>query len=187
MKERQRRIRALHELPPALEPPRELWPQIEAQLRVDAPVRRARRSAWQSRLLWRWAAAAAIVLLGAALAAGHAWLGTAVVARVDRGPLGTTPVIDAGDAARREALLRALDARLRGLPAPTQQQVRADLQLIERSMQDIQSALGREPGNVLLHEMLRDTEQDEQHLAVTVRDAGAWTEEASGAQGRVGS
>jgi hypothetical protein len=65
--------------------------------------------------------------------------------------------------------------------------VRADLQLIERSIQDIQTALGRDPGNALLHEMLRETEQDEQHLAATVQEAGVWTEEASGTRGKVGS
>jgi hypothetical protein len=193
-----RRVRALHELPQALEPPRDLWPQIEMQLRAGAPVRSARTSGARGLSSWRWAAAAAIALLAAALGAGLWWLpgrvtrggpvhGTGVAAQVDRGSHGATPVIAEDDAARREALLRSLNERLRGLPAPTQQQVRADLQVIERSIQDIQSALGREPGNALLHEMLRETEQDEQHLAATVRDAGVWTEEASGGQGRAGS
>jgi RNA polymerase sigma-70 factor (ECF subfamily) len=114
-------------------------------------------------------------------------LSTDAAARVNQGPGSATPLIAEDEGERREALLRSLNARLRTLPPPTQQKVRADLQIIERSIQDIQSALGRDPGNALLHELLHETEQDELHLAATVRDAGAWTEEASGGQGRVGS
>lgn len=198
MKNTERRVRALHELPQGLEPPRDLWPQIEAQLRAGTPARAASSSRERAMPAWRWAAAATLAVLAAALGAGlwrlsgrgvlHAPVrATAATAPSDQGLHGTTPVIAEDEASRRAALLRSLNARLRALPAPTQQKVRADLQLIERSIQDIQSALGRDPGNALLHELLRETEQDEQHLAATVRDAGVWTEEASGGQGRGGS
>jgi hypothetical protein len=198
MKDGERRVRALHELPQALEPQRDLWPQIEAQLRAGTPLRRALSSSQRALPAWRWAAAAALAVLAVALGVGLWRLsgrvalqapvrGMATTAQSAQGAHGTTPVMAEEDAARREELLRSLNARLRALPAPTQQKVRADLQVIEQSIQDIQSALGRDPGNALLHELLRETEQDEQHLAATVRDAGVWTEEASGAQRRVGS
>ena len=192
MTDRERRVRALHELPQALEPSRDLWPQIEAQLRAGTPVRPARTAERYAAPAWRWAAVAALVLLAAAL--GLRWLpgrltpqqpvgGAGALAQVNAGARDVTPVSAAEDAAAHEALLLSLNERLRSLPPSTQQQVRADLQLIERSMQDIQSALGRDPGSALLHEMLRETEQDEQHLAATVRDAGVWTEEAMADRG----
>lgn len=197
MKDRDRRVRALHELPQALEPPRNLWPQIEAQLQAGRSRHTERIFGRRTPAAWRWApAAAALLALAAALAAGLRFLpggaglhgavhSTGVAARVNQAAGNATPVIAEDEGARRAALLRSLDARLRTLPLPTQQKVRADLLVIERSIQDIQSALGRDPGNALLHELLRETEQDEQHLAATVRDAGAWSEEAE--QGRVGS
>jgi len=61
--------------------------------------------------------------------------------------------------------------------------VLADLNVIEQSMQDIQSALGRDPGNVLLREMLLETYQDEQRLIARVQEAGLWTEEADSGRG----
>lgn len=195
MKDLKRRVRALHELPQALEPPRDLWPQIEAQLHAGSSLRSSGRIFGRRALpIWCWTAAAAFVVLAAEfwgqparVALQGAVRGTGAVAQVNQGSIGATPVIAEDASARREALLRSLNARLSTLPTPAQQKVRADLQVIERSIQDIQSALGRDPGNALLHELLRETEQDEQHLATTVREAGAWTEEASGGRGRVGS
>jgi hypothetical protein len=55
----ERRVRALHELPQALEPPRDLWPQVEAQLHAALPERSARPSGPHALPAWRWAAAAA--------------------------------------------------------------------------------------------------------------------------------
>jgi hypothetical protein len=204
MKDTQRRMRSLPELPQSLEPTRDLWPQIEAQIRAPPQSSEARTPARpRARGLpsWRFAAAAALGFMACALAAGLWWLhaggasplsthaaGAGVVAQGGGQPAsGAIPVSARDEAARRAALLRSLDARLQALPAPTQQKVRADLQVIEKSIQDIQAALGRDPGNALLHEMLRETEQDEQHLASTVQEAGVWTQEASGGQGRVGS
>jgi hypothetical protein len=71
----------------------------------------------------------------------------------------------------RAELLRSLDARLAKLPAPTRTKVLQSLATIHQSMRDIQQALGREPGNALLQELLIDTCQDEMQVLSTVQVA----------------
>ncbi len=74
---------------------------------------------------------------------------------------------------QREALMRVLNARLASLPPQSRQKVLASLATIHQSMQDIQAALGREPGNALLQELLIDTYQDEMRVLTTVQEASA--------------
>jgi hypothetical protein len=76
----------------------------------------------------------------------------------------------------RAALLRSLDARLARLPPPSRKKVLESLATLQQSMREIQQALGREPGNALLQELLVDTCQNEMQLLSTV-------EEASGGSG----
>jgi hypothetical protein len=71
----------------------------------------------------------------------------------------------------RQELLRTLDARLAKLPPPTRQKVLQSLTTIHQSMQQIQEALGREPGNALLQELLIDTYQNEMQVLSTVQEA----------------
>ncbi len=125
---------------------------------------------------------AAVAALGAAVAAGIT---------IGRGLMAVTPVpaslaargsapgllpaylADPSYMRQREALLRLLNARLAKLPPPSRQKVLASLATIQRSMQDIQTALGREPGNALLQELLIDTYQDEMRVLTTVQEASA--------------
>ena len=71
----------------------------------------------------------------------------------------------------RAALLRSLDARLARLPPPSRRKVLESLATIQQSMRQIQQALGREPGNALLQELLIDTCQNEMQLLSTVQEA----------------
>jgi hypothetical protein len=71
----------------------------------------------------------------------------------------------------REELLRTLNARLAKLPPPTRQKVLQSLTTIHQSMQQIQEALGREPGNALLQGLLIDTYQNEMQVLSTVQAA----------------
>jgi hypothetical protein len=57
------------------------------------------------------------------------------------------------------------------LPPPTRKKVLQSLTTIHQSMQQIQQALGREPGNALLQELLIDTYQDEMQVLSTVQEA----------------
>jgi len=61
---------------------------------------------------------------------------------------------------------------LKSLPPQTRQQVLASLATIHRSMQQIQQALGQEPANALLQELLIDTYQDEMRVLTAVQEEG---------------
>jgi len=193
-----RKVDSLAELARSIEPERDLWPTIEAGLgRVEAaapaasdanliPPRRRR-----ARLTWLAAAA-----MLASVAVG-VWIGRSVlpdvgvragVGRGGAGALATNPLpgfaaaTDATtfDAAyvndpryqrERAALLRSLPARLEALPPPARAKVLASLATIRKAKQDLESALGKDPGNALLQELLVDTYQDEMRALTDVREA----------------
>ena len=100
---------------------------------------------------------AALGALAAALTVG-VWIGRGLLpARV--GPIGAPDlrsvqtaqnapfVTDPRYVRSRAELMRSLDARLATLPPQTRAKVIAGLDTIHKSMQDIQVALGRDPGN----------------------------------------
>jgi hypothetical protein len=205
-------VQSLRALPQQIAPPRDLWPQIQARIAAAQPIApqqpqvgtqpggaretplqhpagRAPALGWHMRL----AAALGLLALGAALTAG-VWIthGQVLSGQHSSGraaPLGSvvngSAPIGPLDAERQQALARSLGARLQALPAPSRQKVLADLRVIEQSMQDIQAALGRDPGNALLRQMLLETYQDEQHLFATVQEAGTWTREAGSGRGPI--
>jgi len=177
-----RKVDSLAELARSIEPERDLWPTIEASLgRVEAaapaasdanliPPRRRR-----ARLTWLAAAA-----MLASVAVG-VWIGRSVLPDVGV-PAGVGAATDATtfDAAyvndpryqrERAALLRSLPARLEALPPPARAKVLASLATIRKAKQDLESALGKDPGNALLQELLVDTYQDEMRALTDVREA----------------
>jgi hypothetical protein len=186
-------VASLRELPQAIEPPRDLWPQIEARLdRVQAaasgatgaPAIAPRRS--QARL--RWLAAAAMV---ASVAVG-VWIGRSVLpgaGPVSNGGVpataanGISPLTGAPTALdvayehdpryerQRAALLHSLQSRLEALPPPARAKVVASLATIEKAKQDLEQALGKDPGNALLQELLVNTYQDEMRVLTDVHEA----------------
>jgi hypothetical protein len=137
----------------------------------------------------QWAALAAVVF---ALAAGI-WLGRSVLpANGVRGPVsvaanGTQPngapvsaaqqvfaaslVTDPRYTMQRATMMRDLEAQLQTLPLETQQKVAASLTTIRASIKDIQAALGRDPANALLQELLVNSYQDEMRVLTAVHEA----------------
>jgi len=137
-----------------------------------------------------WLAAAAMV---ASVAVG-VWIGRSVLPGVSSGVSGpagavaTNPPADvvaatqatAFDAAylndpryqrQRAALVRSLPARLAALPPPARAKVLASLATIRKAKQDLEAALGKDPSNALLQELLVDTYQDEMRVLIDVREA----------------
>ncbi len=188
----ERQVSSLRELPQAIEPGRDLWPGIAArinEIQAAAPsVTGAnpippRRSG--ARL--RWLAAAAMV---ASVAVG-VWIGRSLLPPVGNGapapqamstPPGYSAVTGASalDAAfvsdpryarQRAALLRSLPARLAALPPPARAKVMASLAALKKAKEDLESALGKDPGNALLQELLVDTYQDEMRVLTDMREA----------------
>jgi hypothetical protein len=192
------RVSSLRELPQAIEPARDLWPQIEARLNgIQAAAPSAtgalipqRRSG--ARL--RWLAAAAMV---ASVAVG-VWIGRTLlpggagpvsvavnpttghaVTSPQGTPTGIAPptVTDVGYVSdpryqrQRAALLRSLQAQLATMPPATRDKVTASLAAIEKAKEDLEQALGKDPGNALLQELLVNTYQDEMRVLTDVHEA----------------
>ena len=184
-----RKVGSLRELPQSIEPPRDLWPEIESQLMgipaagsaADGTMPGHRRAARM-----RWLAAAAMV---ACIATG-VWIGRSLLPGTPPGRApssvrvlpSTIPGVapTAVDAAyltdpryqqQRAALVRALQARLATLPPPERNKVTESLAAIEKAKADLEQALGRDPSNALLQELLVNTYQDEMRVLTDVHEA----------------
>jgi len=166
------KVTSLHDLPRDIAPARDLWPQIEERLRTSSRAAARARSVWASGRVW-----ASLGGLAAAVAVG-VWIGHGLLPM----RIGTPAVTQAATAATdfvtdpryvrvHSELLRTLDQRLASLPPATRGKVLASLDTIHKSMQDIQLALGRDPGNALLQELLVNTYQDEMRVLTDVQDA----------------
>jgi len=184
----ERKVSSLAELPAAVEPERDLWPQIEArigqertQARGTTPGVRSGEAPARPALFVppRWLAAAAVV---ACVAIG-VWIGRHVESPLSttRGtttPAGGSPILHAAYVTdpryqhERAALLKSLQAQLAALPAPTREKVITSLATIQRAKQDLESALGQDPSNALLQELLVNTYQDEMRVLTDVQQAG---------------
>src|SRR5579864_4484033 len=169
--------RSLRELPRDIQPPRDLWPGIEAQLQAQAPARKpAAQSKWARSRKWQALAAAAVI---AALAVGI-WIGRAgYLPGRAQGPLTASNsavrssyIMGARYNNDRALLMKDLQAKLAALPPDTRAKVIASLQTIHDSMRDLQAALGRDPSNALLQELLVNTYQDEMRVLTAVNEAG---------------
>lgn len=185
------RITALRELPQALEPRRDLWAGIEAQIKAGrnetvaaanstsgpAGVAGWRRSARGMRYL------AAAVL--AALAVG-VWIGRSALpggnpalhsnpgatAHIQPDMTHSPYMLDARYSRDRAALVKNLEAQLATLPPDTRHKVVNDLSIIRNAMRDLEAALGRDPSNALLQGLLVNSYQDEMRVLTAVQEAG---------------
>jgi len=180
-------VSSLRELPQSLEPGRDLWPQIEARLqqargdgagRITAAPRR--------RMALRWLAAAAMVAsVAVGVWIGRTFLPTAAPVTAQRdAPQGTAAPWLSGPSAldaayvsdpryerQRAALMRSLQGRLAALPPLSRARVTASLAAIEKAKQDLEQALGKDPSNALLQELLVNTYQDEMRVLTDVPEA----------------
>jgi len=178
----ERKVGSLRELSPAIEPARDLWPQIEARINAErstaAPPRPARARAVPP----RWLAAVAVL---ASVAVG-VWIGRSLLPAsrpgaqspisASRASFADAPtaldvayVSDPRYQRDRAALMKTLQARLAALPPPARAKVMASLAAIQDAKQDLQNALGKDPGNALLQELLVNTYQDEMRVLTDVQ------------------
>jgi hypothetical protein len=170
-----RGIRAIADLPRDIAPARDLWPGIAAQI---GATNGQRPRAWRVPTpAWAFAAAVACVAVGV-------WIGRAsspprAMLAANEAPAASATRVQAvgyAPGARfertREALLREVGERLAGLPPATRARVEASLATVQRARDEIGAALGRDPGNALLQEMLVNSYQDEMRVLTTVREIG---------------
>jgi hypothetical protein len=183
------KVRRLSELPREIAPPHDGWPALEARLRESGrpragagmPQGREAESARRRPYMMRIATLAAVlaaVVVGVSidrwiLSPGHPTSPGATIQGHGGAGQGITVayVTDPRYVHERQELLSSLNARLAKLPPPTRKKVLESLATIHQSMQQIQQALGREPGNALLQELLIDTYQDEMQVLSTVQAA----------------
>ena len=185
-----RKVTTLRELPQSIEPSHDLWPKIEAGL-SGTPAEAADADGtmlWRRRAArMRWLAAAAML----ACVATGVWIGRSLLPGPHGNP--TAPLTATTRAAgesqpglttahgvyvsdpryqhERTELVRTLEARLAALPPPAQAKVRASLTTIEKAKRDLEQALGRDPSNALLQELLVNTYQDEMRVLTDVHEA----------------
>jgi hypothetical protein len=185
------KVSRLSDLPREIAPPHDGWPALEARLREsgrqqsEAGVPAGRKGEPGRYRRPRFMQIAALAAVLAAVFVGVSldrWVlsparpvpQSAGIPHVGTGGEGiaVSYITDPRYVRERQELLRTLDARLAKLPPPTRQKVLQSLATIHQSMQQIQEALGREPGNALLQELLIDTYQNEMQVLSTVQEAG---------------
>jgi hypothetical protein len=154
---------------------------------TDADVVRWRNTSARNLPRLRWLAAAAMI---AALAVG-VWIGRSVlpggsVTNPQGSPTTARQIPENGGAAalqaaylsdptyrqQRAALVKSLEKQLASLPPDARAKVVSSLATIHKSMQDLEAALGKDPSNALLQELLVNTYQDEMRVLTTVHEAG---------------
>ena len=181
-----RKVTSLRELPQSIEPPHDLWPGIETRLGDIRTAADGATPAQRRAVRMRWLAAAAMV---ACIATG-VWIGrsllpgsspggppatvirqTSIPGVVAPTPMDAAYLSDPRYRQQRAALVRALQARLAALPPPERDKVTDSLKAIEKAKADLQQALGRDPSNALLQELLVNTYQDEMRVLTDVHEA----------------
>jgi hypothetical protein len=173
------RVTSLRDLPTDIAPSRDLWPDIESRIAAGGRGLSADgRPRFQSPR-FRVLALAAVI---SALAVG-VWLARSMLPGASApvsaprstampGTLPAAYVTNPAYVQGRAALLASFEQQVKALPPESRDKVLSGLANIRKSMQDIQDALGREPGNTLLQELLVNTYQDEMRVLTAVHDAG---------------
>lgn len=180
MTEPPRSLATLAELPQDVPPPRDLWPAIAARVAAeprDAVPQPGRRFDYPLAL----AATVAVLAVGIWIGRGTVPAPPVAVTTPSAAPsMSAAPANllaafspDARYQLARGRLLEQSHARIAALPPEAQQRVTESLRLLQRSIADIRDALGRDPANVLLQELLMNAYQDEMRVLVTVDEAGA--------------
>jgi hypothetical protein len=93
-------------------------------------------------------------------------------ATVDPSSVPASFVTDPRYTMQRAALIQGLEAQLKTLPPDTQQKVATSLATIRTSIQELQDAIGKDPANALLQELLVNSYQDEMRVLTAVHEAG---------------
>lgn len=167
--------RSARNLPRAIEPQRDLWPQIEQQLHEnDAPS--AQRNGSR---LWPFAAGIAAALVMAIAVQPLIGSDAPTVVNNDARPIVLIEEAPWVPEIRRtrNQLNSNYEAGLEGLSPETRRIVEENLTKIHESMAQIHAALAEDPGNLALHRLLASTYEQEIELISTI---GAMTSTEQG-------
>jgi hypothetical protein len=172
-----RRVNRIDELAKNVPPAHDLWPGIAAAIEADRVANAAPRIGSRSRWLPAAGLAAAVALVAIGVFIGRGIAPPAIVASAPsaQGAPDLMPAAlrDADYRKQRDALLVEVDNRLKSMPAAEREKVGASLATLRRSIGEIEAALGRDPANALLQELLVSSCQEEMRALTAVRDAGS--------------
>jgi hypothetical protein len=172
-----RRVNRIDELAQDVPPPRDLWPAIAQAIEADRiaalPVRTPRRSVWMPAA--GMAAAVMLVAMGVLIGVNLNTPGANMLAGTQSGDPSMIPAAlrDANYRKERNTLLTEVDLRLQAMPEAERVKVAASLATLRRSIGEIEAALGRDPANALLQELLVSSCQEEMRALTAVRDTGS--------------
>ena len=176
-----RRIKRIDELARDIPPARDLWPAIAAAIEADraagAPVQKptTRRSFWMPAA----GLAASVLLVAIGVFIGKITSDPGKELTAGKPPGIETPGVmpahylrDAEYRKQRDALLQEAQARIQHMPPAERAKVSASLDTLRQSITEIEAALGRDPANALLQELLVSSCQEEMRALTAVRDSG---------------
>lgn len=177
-----KRVNRIDELSKDIPPSRDLWPaiamaigeQVSADLAMKAVPGRRRVGWWPAVGL---AASVALVAIGVLIGRQFGQPAQPQVAQgttqsADPALIPASMQRDAEYRKQREELLVQVNAKLAAMPPAERQKVGASLATLRKSIQDIEAALGHDPANALLQELLVTSCQEEMRALTTVRDSG---------------
>lgn len=170
-----RSIKRLDELAQSLPPARDLWPAISAAIEADRVANTVAQP--MRRRVWRPVVglAAAIALVTVGVYIGKAMSPTGPEIAANQHPTGQVLAAferDANYRKQRDVLMTEVQKRLQAMPAAERDKVSASLNTLRRSITEIEAALGRDPANALLQELLVSSCQEEMRALTAVREAG---------------
>jgi hypothetical protein len=170
-------VKRIDELKRDIPPARDLWPAIAQAIQVDLSMKAVparRRVGWMPAL--GLAASVALVALGVVIGIQFGQkteivAGTPKAATDDAGMVKAS-LRDAEYRKQRDQLLVEVQARLDTMSPAEREKVGASLATLKRSIQEIEAALGRDPANALLQDLLVSSCQEEMRALTAVRDSG---------------
>ena len=170
-----RLVNRIDQLAQNVPPARDLWPGIAAAIeadRVAATPSAHTRSRWLPAV--GMAAAVTLVTFGVFIGRFIAPPPQKVTAGT-QAETGLLPAAlrDANYRKQRDVLLVEVDKQLKAMPPAEREKVAASLATLRRSIGDIEAALGRDPANALLQELLVGSCQEEMRALTAVRDSGS--------------
>jgi hypothetical protein len=178
-----RRVTRIDELAQEQPPSRDLWPAIAQAIAEepragkprDVAATTGRPAAWRRPAYFAAAAAVLMafgVFIGLKLAPQPAVPIAAVTSGADPSVLPAS-LRDAAFRKERDQLLSQVQVKLNAMPAAEREKVAASLATLRRSITEIETALGRDPANALLQELLVSSSQEEMRALTVVRDSGS--------------
>jgi hypothetical protein len=174
-----RRVKRIDELAQSVPPARDLWPAISAAIEAGRPEAVRPPARFRSRWLPAAGMAAAVALvtigvfIGRIIAPGAPVTVAGTSAPQAEAGLMPAALRDANYRKQRDALLVEVNDQLKSMPAVEREKVAASLATLRRSIGEIEAALGRDPANALLQELLVSSCQEEMRALTAVRDSGS--------------